>query len=201
MKELYTTTDKAIALLRRKAVRRFQRAKQDAYIAGFDELNIIKSVDALYSSLAKDNKTDLLTLAEVIYAMAEPRGSKKPNAEWLAALLDEPNPVTMYSYSSEVLRKRERLKEALLTDTDTTLEWKKGISFWTNMTAQYADIVTDESLLKSYKDAGIKQVRWITRDDEVVCKFCNKRKNKVYPINSAPPKEHWHCRCYYVPAD
>lgn len=133
--------------------------------------------------------------------MAEPHGNKKPDVEWLIAIFDEPNPVTMYSYSSEVLRKKERLKEALLTNVDRTLEWKKAISFWTNMTAQYADIITDEALLKSFYDAGVKNVRWITRDDEIVCKYCNKRKNKVYSIGNAPPKEHWHCRCYYVPAD
>lgn len=201
MKELYTTTDKAIALLRRKAVRKFQQAKQDAYITGFDELNIIKAIDGLYASLAKDNKSDLLTLAKEIYSEAEPHGSKKPDEEWLTAIFEEPNPVTLYSYSAEIVRKKERLKEAALTNVDRTQEWKKALSYWSKMTAQYADIITDEAVLKSYKDAGVKKVRWITRDDELVCAYCNKRKNKVYSIESAPPKEHWHCRCYYVPAD
>ncbi|MGM9924243.1 MAG: hypothetical protein ACI35R_08360 [Bacillus sp. (in: firmicutes)] len=201
MKELYTTTDKAIALLRRKAVRKFQQAKQEAYIAGFDELNIIKAVDGLYESLAKDNKSDMLTLAKEIYMEAEPHGNKKPDAEWLMAIFEEPNPVTLYSYSTEVVRKKERLKEAALTNVDKTQEWKKALSLWSNMTAQYCDIVTDEAVLKAFKEAGVNHVRWITRDDELVCKDCNKRKNKVYSIENAPPKEHWHCRCYYVPAD
>ena len=143
----------------------------------------------------------MLTLAKEIYSEAEPHGSKKPDEEWLTAIFEEPNPVTLYSYSAEIIRKKERLKEAALTNVDRTQEWKKALSYWSNMTAQYADIITDEAVLKSYKDAGVKKVRWITRDDELVCAYCNKRKNKVYLIESAPPKEHWHCRCYYVPAD
>lgn len=105
----------------------------------------------------------------------------------------------MYIYSNEVLRKRDRLEEALLTGEDNYTEMRKALSYWHSMTAQYADNITDMAVLKSFKDAGVKKVKWVTQEDEKVCGKCEPKDGNVYSIDSVPPKEHWRCRCYFVP--
>ena len=71
------------------------------------------------------------------------------------------------------------------------------MSLWSQQTAQYADIVTDAAVIQAFVDAGISKVRWITQEDEKVCKTCRERNGKVYPITELPEKPHWRCRCYF----
>lgn len=199
MKERYTTTDKSIKILRKKIIRRWNDAKADARLTRFDELTVISAVDELYKRLDSDFRDSMLELAIAIYKEAEESGSERPTKKYLNKLLSKPDPVTKYAYTSEALRKRDRLKEALETRSDTAYEWRKAMSFWANMAAQYADCITDEVTLKAYRDAGVKYVMWVTQRDEKVCEDCRPRNGTVYPIDEAPPKEHWHCRCYYIP--
>jgi hypothetical protein len=42
-------------------------------------------------------------------------------------------------------------------------------------------------------------VKWITEEDELRCAECAERHNKVYHIDSIPPKPHINCRCYFEP--
>ena len=199
MKERYTTTDKSIKILRKKIVRRWNDAKADARLTRFDELTVISAVDELYKRLDSDFRDSMLELAIAIYEEAEESGSERPTKKYLNKLLSKSDPVTKYAYTSEALRKRDRLKEALETRSDTAYEWRKAMSFWANMAAQYADCITDEVTLKAYRDAGVKYVMWVTQRDEKVCEDCRPRNGTVYPIDEAPPKKHWHCRCYYIP--
>lgn len=123
---------------------------------------------------------------------------KKTLAE---TVLSSPNSVTKYEYENEVLRKRDRLSEALRTRSDVNSEWRRAVSLWLNMTAQYADIVTDETALRAYKDAGVEYVMWVTQEDEKVCEICKPLDGEIFPINETPDKQHWHCRCYLAPIE
>lgn len=78
-------------------------------------------------------------------------------------------------------------------------EFRKGLRYWSDMTRQYSDMVSDEATLKAYKDGGAKYVRWITQEDEKVCEVCWERNGKIYPIDRVPAKPHWGCRCYLRP--
>jgi SPP1 gp7 family putative phage head morphogenesis protein len=199
----YNLADKAISLLNKKAVQRFQSAQSKANLLDFDELNVRSSIAELYQSLAEDNRKAFLELAQMVYQEAEQRGDDPPDEDWLEEYLFGYSQVTKYVYAHEVERKRDYLKEAVMTahvgnQTKATSkqEFHKALTRWATMTAQYADGVTDEATMKAYQDAGVKKVRWNTEHDEKVCAECLKRDGKVYSIDKVPPKVHWRCRCW-----
>lgn len=68
----YGLTDKAIDLLNRRAVKRFEDAKDEAAQKGFDELNVLEVTRTLYDQLRKDNQDVFLELAQERYQEAEP---------------------------------------------------------------------------------------------------------------------------------
>lgn len=188
-------------MLNKRAIRRFNRAKSGLRQLPFDELNVLETVRGLYDDLAADNQAIYLELAGESYQQAEPHGEDKPSAAWLLALLLAYDPVTKYVYQHELERKRARLAEALISvgkaQRKQNEEWRRALSLWSQQTAQYADIVTDAAVIKAFMDAGITKVRWITQEDEKVCKICRERSGKVYPITELPEKPHWRCRCYF----
>lgn len=204
MNNPYGPADKAVALLNRKAVTRFQRAKRKMQAAGFDELNVISACRELYASLEADNRRVFLDMARNVYSRTRPHGREEPDWPFIFLWLDGYNEVTHYVYSHEVERKRAYVQEALLSSSSQrqkNKELQKGLRYWANMTWQYADIITDRATLKAYKDAGVKYVKWITEEDDKVCPVCRPLDGKVYPIDKAPPKQHWHCRCWLAPCD
>ena len=196
-KNFYETTDKAIELLNRRATKRFEDAKDEAAQDGFDELSVLSVTRELYDQLEADNRQVYLELAQERYQEAEPHGEEPPDLAWLLTLLAAYNAVTKVIYDNDVDRKRQYTAEGINSSTAKVTEFRRGLHYWADLTATYSDIVTDESTLKAYCDAGVKKVRWATAGDEKVCDTCRERNGKVYPINAIPPKPHRRCRCIW----
>ena len=173
--------------------------KSEAAVSGFDELNVLSSAKTLYAALVQDNQRAFLELARERYRETEPHGDEPPDLAWLLLLLGGYDAVTKYVYDHETDRKRDRTAEAVNSTAAKATEYRRGLSYWSQMTGQYADAVTDEATLKAYRDAGVKKVRWVTAGDGKVCATCRDRDGQVYPIENIPPKSHWRCRCYLVP--
>lgn len=206
--EPYQLADKEIKKLNRKAIRRFSKAKRN--LAKIDELNVVEVSKELYEGLESDNEQAFLELARAKYEECVPHGNKKPDRKWLIALLMMYSPVTQYVYKNEVERKRQYMQEsvsgALKLQKEhgagdkisgiSEKEIRKAMSYWTNFTAQYVDDIEFETSIKAYKDAGVKEVEWHTREDEKVCEVCGPRDGEIYPIGKIPPKPHRHCRCW-----
>lgn len=152
----------------------------------------------LYDRLEADNRQVYLELAQERYQEAEPHGEEPPDLAWLLALLAAYNAVTKVIYDNDVDRKRQYTAEGINSSTAKVTEFRRGLHYWADLTSTYADIVTDESTLKAYRDAGVKRVRWVTAGDERVCETCRERNGKVYSINAIPPK-HRRCRCVFEP--
>lgn len=199
-KNFYETTDKAIELLNRRATKRFEDAKDEAAKDGFDELSVLSVTRELYDQLEVDNRQVYLELAQERYQEAEPRGTEPPDLAWLLALLAAYNAVTKVIYENDVDRKRQYTAEGINSSTAKVTEFRRGLHYWADLTATYSDIVTDESTLKAYRDAGVRRVRWVTAGDERVCETCRERNGKVYSINAIPSK-HRRCRCHYLPVN
>ena len=197
-KNPYDLTDKAIDILNRRAVKRFEDAKDEAAQNGFDELNVLEVTRTLYDQLRKDSQDVFLELAQERYQEAEPHGEEPPGLAWLLALLAAYNSVTKVIYDNDVDRKRQYTAEGINSSTAKVTEFRRGLHYWADLSATYGDIVTDESTLKAYRDAGVKKVKWITAGDEKVCETCRERNGKIYSINSMPPK-HRRCRCTFEP--
>lgn len=198
-KNFYETTDKAIELLNRRATKRFEDAKDEAAQDGFDELSVLSITRTLYDNLSADNEKIFLELAQERYQEAEPHGEEPPDLAWLLALLAAYNAVTKVIYENDVDRKRQYTAEGINSSTAKVTEFRRGLHWWANLTSSYADIVTDESTLKAYRDAGVRRVRWVTAGDEKVCETCRERNGKLYSINSIPSKPHKRCRCIFEP--
>ena len=192
----YKIADKAITLLNRKAVKRFQTAKNRASQLDFDELNVIQICRELYENLDNDNRSAFLELAQMAYKQAEPRGNDAPDLYLLNLWLQEYNPVTKYQYTNEVERKRDRTAEAINASTAKVKEFRRGLSYWSQMSSQYAVEIVDHATIRAFEDAGVERVRWHTSEDEKVCEECRSRDNKVYSIKKLPTKPHWNCRCF-----
>lgn len=193
----YNLADKAIELLNKRATKRFEDAKDKAAQDGFDELSVLSVTRELYDQLEADNRQVYLELAQERYQEAEPHGEEPPDLAWLLALLAAYNAVTKVIYDNDVDRKRQYTAEGINSSTAKVTEFRRGLHYWADLTATYSDIVTDESTLKAYRDAGVKKVRWVTAGDEKVCDTCRERNGKVYPINAIPPKPHRRCRCIW----
>lgn len=200
-KNFYETTDKAIELLNRRATKRFEDAKDKAAKDGFDELSVLSVTRELYDQLEADNRQVYLELAQERYQETEPHGEEPPDLAWLLVLLAAYNAVMKYQYSNEWERKRDRTAEAINSTTAKATEFRRGLSYWAQMTSWYADEVTDQATLKAYQDAGVKRVKWNTVLDGRECETCKERDGKIYPIRSLPPKPHPGCRCQYTPVD
>lgn len=188
-----------IRKMTRKTIRRFERAKSKMKLAKFDELNVIRTVRGLYEDLDRDARELLLSLAVDVYGETEPHGDDEPDKAWLLALLSEPSAVTGYIYKNEVGRKRDYLLESLGLSTNRDAGLRKALSYWVRMMSQYADDITEAAVIKALRDAGLDEVRWHTQDDEKVCKVCDKRHGRIYPINRIPARPHWGCRCWWEP--
>lgn len=192
----WKTTDAAIAMLRRKAVRRFAQTIDG--ISDFDELNVTERGKTLYTALCKDNEQAFLDLAKHIYYETEPHGKKDPNKKWLLAFLAAYFAVTGYVYDHETDRKRAYFVEGVIADKHTKAalqrQAKKALRYWNDMTYEYADGVTDKARLKAFEDAGVKQVRWNALSD--ACEECQELNGEVFDIDDVPDKPHRHCRCW-----
>lgn len=202
MIEPYRQADRAIELLNRKAALRFEKAKSAMQLAGFDELNVLSACKALYAGLEQDNGNAFLEMCQLAYEEARPHGEKEPDWPLILAWLEEYDPTTKYVYAHEVERKRAYAQEAVLASRakeEKIRQLEKALRLWADMTGQYCDILTDRTMLKAYEDAGVQYVKWVTEKDERVCPVCRPLDGKIYPIRQAPKKQHWHCRCYYIP--
>lgn len=202
MHEPYNQADRAIQLLNRKAVLRFQRAKSAMQQAGFDELNVLSACRELYAGLEQDNSSAFLELCQLVYEEARPHGQQEPDWPLILAWLDQYDPVTKYVYTHEVERKRAYAQEAVLsskTPADKVRQLEKALRLWAGMTGQYCDNLTDRTILTAYQDAGVRYVMWRTEEDERVCPVCKPLDGNIYPIAKAPLKQHWRCRCFLIP--
>lgn len=203
---VYKACDKAIHAMNRENVEAFGRLKS---LAKSDQLNVIRTVVTVYQESARKARKryrkvgdDAYLLGLLLCGITGQEASRMAESaitdEWIATMLSEPDPVTLYSFDAETERKAYRLEEALEVTDDRNAEIDRALRYWSLQLAQYAINATDYALVQAYMDAGIEEVRWITQRDEKVCKECRPRDGKVYPIDEVPVK-HMRCRCLLIP--
>ena len=210
--EKYELTDIIIALLLNELRREINRLD----VMGFDMLNapnITKYTKELVERLLKSNKREYLKIAkeatdeakEDIEALGVSATPLAVNGKYVDDVLGEYNPVTNYLYYPEAERKRSRLAEALITAVivsnraDYHKQLRKFADLWFTQTKQYGEKMVDKTRIDTFRKNGIKRVKWETKEDEKVCKECNERDGKIYPIDKIPDKPHYNCRCWVVP--
>lgn len=212
MPDAYRLADKAISQLNKAALRRADKAKQRPIALGFDELNVLNQTDALYADLDSQTRRKLteLFIARYIEMMLWLK-EKEPDEDTvdelaelhIAGLLDEPNEATHYAYSAEVLRKRDRAKEAIIsvpTKAQKQLMIDKHVRYFQQMAAWYVDFTSQDAEITALKDAGIERVQRHEHDDEKTCSVCKAADGEIYDIDKIPPVPHPRCRRWFTPA-
>lgn len=206
-----------LSLLTNQVTKRAAKVKRKLTVLKFDELNVMQEIDSLCEWIAESNRIQFqkqyfARYAEVFLALT---GKDALTADYedtideiveahLSGLLSEPNDVTHYVYDTELLRKRDRAKEAILsvpTSAQKQIEIDKHIKYILQQTGFYADLVEDDATLTAMEDCGVKHVRWHTQEDRKVCNTCEDLDGNIYPIDSVPTKPHPRCRCYLIPID
>lgn len=121
---------------------------------------------------------------------------------YLANLLEKPNDVTHYTWDTEVIRKRDRAAEAILSSPSKLqkqLEIDKAVRIWMQMAGWYMDFVSQDAEIQVYIKAGVKKVRRYEMNDTKVCDVCRKADGEIYDINKIPPLPHLRCRRWFEP--
>ena len=197
----YEIRDKVVKIYLKRILRRFRKLNQS--LLAFDEINGLTAVNECYSDVVEISVECLKEVAK--------RTRRWLNGDddflfemWLMDWLSEPDPVTHYKYFDEADRKRSRLFEAL-ESCRTSSERKKQIDlsmkYFVKQFEQTADDVVAAIIMQTYKDNGVKYVKWVTMHDTKVCADCAARDGKIYPITAVLQLLllHWNCRCFWIP--
>lgn len=121
---------------------------------------------------------------------------------WLTGFLNEPNEQTHYAFEPELIRKRDRAKEAIVavpTKAQKQLELEKASRYVIQQSAWYIDFASQDAEYQAMKDAGIQKVKWNIYGDDRVCQTCFDMDGKIFPIDRVPKRPHLRCRCYLTP--
>lgn len=222
----YAAADRMIQTLNRLSVEEFGKLKG----IDFEELKATMTIRELYRYLLKilRNKAyEVAFEAYVLWAMDSGVEVKKAHAmaedaidaDWVAAMLEWVDPVTLYRFDKETERKADRLIEAISVfsggsgqkpsgkkqsrqerrNTNRNAEIDRAMRYWSMQVGQFAISITDMAGWQAMHDAGVDRAMWITAGDEKVCHECRKLDGQVFPLDELPTKPHRGCRCRWAP--
>ena len=204
--KIYAACDRAIKNMNREALRDFGSLK----MAKWDEVHVIRTVMAVYRKQMRKAKQEYYEVAFEAYLLslmmcdipkdkAYDMAEKAITNEWVDSLIETVDPLTGYRFDTEMERKAHRLAEVLEVATNRAQEIDKALRYWSQQCGQYAINATDYAVLDAYRAAGVKEVKWLTVDDERRCQTCGERHGRVYELDNVPAKSHLGCRCRLVP--
>lgn len=190
---MYDYLDKVL----KRLIRQIYQAFQQYRAMPFDELNQAETLKVyqLYEELEALNYDAFLDIAEYYYAMYVTDG-RVFTEEQLREILRTPSLVMRYAYDAEVIRKRDRLVEAVIATSGSVEEIEKAMRYWTQMTGWFGVEVADAAVKQGMTDTGIQFVLWHSEHDDRTCRYCMKMDGKVFHVSSIPKKPHPGCRCW-----
>lgn len=188
----YKKTDKTIAYLNKQYSKLFRK------LTSFDELNVIEVSHEIYDEVLKLVEQESARLVKAVYdSYSENNAISLAEATaFVLVLMLAYNPVTKYVYKNELERKRSRFAEGVIASDSPIEEIELAKRLLVALNRQFEDDVTFDTVVKACEDDGVKEVRWITAEDDKRCKECKSRHGKIYSIHRIPPKPHRYCRCY-----
>lgn len=195
---MYEFTDAATELLRRRALRSFDRF---ASVIPADEINVLNGVKNLYKKIAKDAKRCYNEIVEHYYFLFDGKAGFFCDDLVTDYLEEGYDPVAKYVFARETERKAARLAEGLIADPNCAeAEIRKAKYLWGLQATHFAIRLSDLAQIRAYESRGISYVRWVTNVDGKECRTCRDRHGKIYPLQALPAKPHYNCRCTIRPA-
>lgn len=211
---LYRHADAGIKRMYRYIEQCFQ---QKAVTAVWDELNVFRQAEELFTQIDTFVRTQFEEIAEKAYRDAEEEiieeaPEKKSSLIGLGSLfilgvLASYSNKTRYRYDREWERKKDRLAESVMSVIQTSAQARvtnsnelrevlqRSLRLVQAQVREMADTMTDEARNEAFEQAGIERVMWNTQRDGKVCTECHERDREIYTLATIPPK-HPHCRCY-----
>ncbi len=196
----YEAADRRTGKLIRQHAAEFQNLRLRFPLDHLNVTALKRYAKTMFSRMERRNLDAYIAIAMEIYDSLT-----KAEAERLVKrVLSAYDPVSGYVYTREASRKRERTVEGMISARDRA-SLRESIArsqrLWVAQTKQFADEVVDTAMIESYRDAGIRRMRWITVPDERRCGKCLALDRREFPINDIPAKPHPHCRCYVEPVE
>lgn len=151
-----------------------------------------------------DEKPNLSDESELINLEKIPKSSRiyKKASKEVTKIISVPNSVTQVVYETEILRKRDRAKEAVLSTIgirNKQIQMDRELIQWTRFTGWYSDIIEESACETAIIDSGVSYVRWVTSKDDKVCGECEELEGKVFKVQDIPEHPHRNCRCTVTP--
>ena len=170
--------------------------------------NTKKHVRQLYKKVYRIIKNEFVNILNPLYqeiydeavALGFDGDVRDLDEAWIEEFFEEYNPVTKYVFNNEIERKESRLFEALISSKrELHQSYKTAENLLIRQVKQYGIDLEDTIAMVVYKNAGVKEVMWVTEQDHKTCGECKELDGEIFKLDEAPPKLHPNCRCYYVP--
>ena len=209
--EPYRLADQYLERLSKLILRRTEKTRKKLSLLKFDDLSVMQEIDVLYEVIGRDCKQAFRRLyADRYREIYRYLKGKEPDDDeidelldmYLAGLWDDPNENTHYAFGTELDRKRDRAKEAIIavpTRTQKQLELAKAVRYLIQQSAWYIDFTSQDAEIQAFEDCGIKKVKRHEMKDEKVCPECRKADGEVYDIDNIPELPHLRCRRWFTP--
>ena len=187
-------------------VERLKKQTQTAFnnfrlsLLKFDELNVMQvkmETESLFTKLKRQSDRFYTGL---LNHLAESMGFEEDKYD-LDELLETYSGTLLYSFSTEMERKRERLFETMvaiddMSDPEILSQQKKNIRNWNTQVEEFGVDIERNIFLSELRDSGIRKVQWMTAEDERVCTDCSDLNGIVFDIDNVPRRPHIGCRCW-----
>ena len=207
-REPYRIVDEVAERITKKISREFRHNR----LALFDEMNVLqthKHIKKLYDNIYKIVLVDFADVINLIYGEVYNEavelgfeGEKSTLDEgWLEEFLADYSPTTKYVFRNELERKKARQFEALVANRkEKSSAYKTSEKLVRKQVEEYAIELEDAVTEQVYRDLNVERVQWIAEDDDKTCSVCHELDGQIFDLDDVPPKQHWHCRCYLLPA-
>lgn len=194
-----------------KITRKIHREFRHNRLAFFDEMNILstkKHIKKLYKDVYKIIRKEFAAVLDPLYqeiydealALGFDGELEDLDEAWIEEFFLEYNPVTKYVFRSELSRKESRLFESLVASKKEKIKsYKTAENLLAKQVKQYTIDFEDAIAKAVYKGVGVKKVMWNAEDDHRTCSICNELDGEIFDLGSAPPKQHYQCRCFFTP--
>ena len=187
-------------------VERLKKQTQTAFnnfrlsLLKFDELNVMQVKTETESLFTKLKRQSNRFYTGLLNHLAESMGFEEDKYD-LDELLETYSGTLLYSFSTEMERKRERLFETMvaiddMSDPDILSQQKKNIRHWNTQVEEFGVDIERNIFLSELRDSGIRKVQWMTAEDERVCTDCSDLNGIVSDIDYVPRRPHIGCRCW-----
>ena len=187
-------------------VERLKKQTQTAFnnfrlsLLKFDELNVMQVKTKTESLFTKLKRQSDRFYTGLLNHLAESMGFEEDKYD-LDELLETYSGTLLYSFSTEMERKRERLFETMvaiddMSDPEILSQQKKNIRNWNTQVEEFGVDIERNIFLSELRDSGIRKVQWMTAEDERVCTDCSDLNGIVFDIDNVPRRPHIGCRCW-----